>query len=260
MEETMEQEHHSDRRAEDRRGPADDGREHRRHRRRSRKERVLHTRVSDALADDIRRMADDLRVPASNLVRNVLEEVFAVVETVSDDVGGLFEDLLDEAEATRDRIRDQRSRGRGRRRRHGRGHTRESAEETARDRELWRAAREEADEAEFRIRPTPTEAHPTSPPPLPVDWHIAEDGRSVGPFRADELAAAIRAGRVRRDTPVWCAGMSDWLAADHVAALEPLFSPPPPPAASAASPEESHGAPASDPATGSGATSHPDRS
>jgi len=66
---------------------------------------VIHTRVSDELADDIRRLAEDLRVPASNLVRNVLEEVFTVVETVSEDVGELFEDVIDEAEGARDRIR-----------------------------------------------------------------------------------------------------------------------------------------------------------
>lgn len=73
--------------------------------RHGRKERVLHTRISEQLSDDIRRLAEDLRVPTSNLVRNVLEEVFAVVETVSQDVGGLFEEVLDEAEAARSRIR-----------------------------------------------------------------------------------------------------------------------------------------------------------
>jgi hypothetical protein len=72
---------------------------------RARKERVLHTRISEQLSDDIRRLAEDLRVPTSNLVRNVLEEVFAVVESVSDDVGDLFEDVLEEAEFARDRIR-----------------------------------------------------------------------------------------------------------------------------------------------------------
>jgi len=88
------------------------------HRRRhARKERVLHTRISEQLSDDIRRLADDLRVPTSNLVRNVLEEVFTVVENVTDDVGELFEDVLEEADATRDRIR-RRRRGNARRRRH----------------------------------------------------------------------------------------------------------------------------------------------
>lgn len=77
---------------------------------------MLHTRISEQLADDIRRLADDLRVPASNLVRNVLEEVFTMVESVSEDVGELFDDVLDEAEEARERVRRRSAR---RRRRHG---------------------------------------------------------------------------------------------------------------------------------------------
>jgi hypothetical protein len=84
------------------------------HRRGHRKERVLHTRISEPLAEDIRRMADDLRVPVSNLVRNVLEEAFAVVETVSENVGDLIEDVVDEAERTRERILRHSERGRRR--------------------------------------------------------------------------------------------------------------------------------------------------
>lgn len=86
-------------------------------RRRPRKERVLHTRISEDLAEDIRRMADELRVPVSNIVRNVLEEAFSVVETVTGNVGDLIEDVVDEAEAARDRLRE---RQRQRRRRQGR--------------------------------------------------------------------------------------------------------------------------------------------
>jgi len=86
-----------------------------RHHRRDRKERVLHTRISEQLSEDIRRLAEDLRVPTSNLVRNVLEEVFTVVENVSEDVGELFEDVIEEAEAARERIRR-------RHHHHGRGH------------------------------------------------------------------------------------------------------------------------------------------
>ncbi|HEY8156018.1 MAG TPA: hypothetical protein VII72_17950 [Myxococcota bacterium] len=71
--------------------------------RRERKERVLHTRISQQLAEDIGRMAEDLRVPVSNLVRNVLEEVFSVVETVTDNVGELIEDVMDEAGRARRR-------------------------------------------------------------------------------------------------------------------------------------------------------------
>lgn len=50
-------------------------------------------------------MADDLRVPVSNLVRTVLEDAFSVVEKMTDNVGDLLEDVVDEAEAARDRIR-----------------------------------------------------------------------------------------------------------------------------------------------------------
>jgi hypothetical protein len=71
--------------------------------RRERKQHVLHTRISQQLAEDIGRMADDLRVPVSNLVRNVLEEVFSVVETVTDNVGELLEDVMEEAERARER-------------------------------------------------------------------------------------------------------------------------------------------------------------
>jgi hypothetical protein len=60
-----------------------------------RKEKVLHTRVSEPLDDAIRRAAEELRVPVSNLVRNVLEDVFDVVEKVTGNVGDLIDDLGD---------------------------------------------------------------------------------------------------------------------------------------------------------------------
>ncbi len=60
-----------------------------------RMERVLHTRVSEDLDEAIRRAADELRVPVSNLVRNVLEDVFDAVEKVTDNVGDFLGDLGD---------------------------------------------------------------------------------------------------------------------------------------------------------------------
>jgi hypothetical protein len=95
----------------------------RRRQRGHRKERVLHTRISEPLAEEIRRMAEDLRLPVSNLVRNVLEEAFSVVEAVTDNVGDLIDDVADEAERARGRIRSRRQRGRHphRRHRHARG-------------------------------------------------------------------------------------------------------------------------------------------
>ena len=196
-------------------------------RRRARKARVLHTRISDSLAEDIRRIADDLRVPTSNLVRNVLEEVFDVVESVSDDVGGLFEEVLDEAEAARQRIASARSRARGRRPRDV---------ERARDRSAWEAARAEVEQAE----------RAGSAPPPPIEWHVVEAGRAVGPLRRKELAEAARAGRLQRETLVWSAGMPDWLPAGDVDAFAELFAPPPVPGD-----EGPQGADAAEPANGS---------
>ena len=177
--------------------------------RRSRKERVLHTRVSENLVEDIRRIAEDLRVPASNLVRNVLEEVFDVVESVSDDVGDLFEELLDEAEGARERIVRARSRSRRRANRRSEG-----TEDAA-----WTAATSELAEAE-RAADQPSKW---------TEWHFVENGSSAGPLSGGEFLMAVREGRVCRDTLVWCAGMKDWKPADEVSALVDLLGPPPVP-------------------------------
>src|SRR5262245_51667348 len=67
-------------------------------RRRHRKERVLHTRVSDELDEALQDAARRLRVPVSNLVRNVLEDVFDVVEAVTENMGELVEDVVEEAQ------------------------------------------------------------------------------------------------------------------------------------------------------------------
>jgi membrane protease subunit (stomatin/prohibitin family) len=64
-----------------------------------------------------------------------------------------------------------------------------------------------------------------APPPLP-GWHVAEQGRSVGPLDFAALAAEIAAGRVSRETLVWTAGMAAWEPASKVAALQALFPPP----------------------------------
>jgi hypothetical protein len=81
---------------------------------RERKERILHTRISEQLAEDIRAIAEDLRVPVSNLVRNVLEEAFSAVERVTGSVGELLDDVLEEAELASERLRRYRGRARER--------------------------------------------------------------------------------------------------------------------------------------------------
>ncbi len=43
-----------------------------------RKEKVLHTRIPAGLEEQIKRLAERLRVPVSNLVRNMLEDAMAM--------------------------------------------------------------------------------------------------------------------------------------------------------------------------------------
>ncbi len=58
----------------------------------------MHTRISDDLDEALQDAARRLRVPVSNLVRNVLEDVFDVVEAVTENVGGFVEDVVEEAQ------------------------------------------------------------------------------------------------------------------------------------------------------------------
>jgi hypothetical protein len=48
--------------------------------RRVKKERVIHTRVPAALEDELRRFADNLRVPVSNLIRTILEDALVLAD------------------------------------------------------------------------------------------------------------------------------------------------------------------------------------
>jgi hypothetical protein len=66
------------------------------------KDRVLHTRVPESLEDAIKVKARRLRIPVSNLVRNVLEQTFQLVEDV---VGDGFE-IADAARRGAERLRE----------------------------------------------------------------------------------------------------------------------------------------------------------
>lgn len=74
-----------------------------------------------------------------------------------------------------------------------------------------------------------------APPPAPpaVTWHVAEGGRTIGPFTPQQLAEAAGQGRFSPSTMVWRAGMAGWTAAGQVAELATALAstpPPPPPA------------------------------
>jgi hypothetical protein len=63
--------------------------------RHNRKGRVLHTRVPEVLEVELKRLADSLSVPVSNIVRAVLEDALDAAETVEQD---LQRDMRDAAE------------------------------------------------------------------------------------------------------------------------------------------------------------------
>ena len=74
---------------------------------------------------------------------------------------------------------------------------------------------------------------PAAPPPPPVEhvWHIAEAGKTTGPFSKARLARMANDGELTRETYVWTAGQDGWLKAEDVIELAQLFTilPPPPP-------------------------------
>ena len=50
------------------------------------KERVLHTRVPAVLEKELKRFAENLRVPVSNLVRTILEDALEVADVATENV------------------------------------------------------------------------------------------------------------------------------------------------------------------------------
>ena len=53
---------------------------------RTKKERVIHTRVPALLEEELKRFAEDLRVPVSNLIRTILEDALAAADQAGERV------------------------------------------------------------------------------------------------------------------------------------------------------------------------------
>jgi hypothetical protein len=63
-----------------------------------------------------------------------------------------------------------------------------------------------------------------TPPPLPeTAYHVAVDGKAVGPLNIADLSELVREGRLAPDTLVWTKGMESWAEAQTVGALKTLF-------------------------------------
>lgn len=69
------------------------------------KERVLHTRVPAVLERELKRLAESLRVPVSNLVRAVLEDAVAVADQAGSNVEMRLKTFAQSLEQERDKLR-----------------------------------------------------------------------------------------------------------------------------------------------------------
>jgi ATP-dependent Lon protease len=70
-----------------------------------RKERVLHTRVPAVLERELKRLAENLRVPVSNLVRAVLEDAVSVADKAGENVESRLKNFAQGLGSERERIK-----------------------------------------------------------------------------------------------------------------------------------------------------------
>jgi len=176
--------------------PGEEGRQRERSchhgRTRHRKERVLHTRISEQLAEDLRAAAEDLRLPVSNLVRNVLEEAFSAAEQMSEDVGELLEDVIDRAEWASERVRRRRER---RRQRRARARSRFAGAEG----EAPAPPAEHAPSSEEAVGEAPAPRAEPSPATGPVPLHeVFPQVVAWQPVVLNQAARCARSGRALR--------------------------------------------------------------
>lgn len=59
-----------------------------------RKDKIIQTRVNEALGDRLKREAKERRLPVSQLIRNVLEDSFKLVGNVVDNVDAIAQDAI----------------------------------------------------------------------------------------------------------------------------------------------------------------------
>jgi hypothetical protein len=79
----------------------------------------------------------------------------------------------------------------------------------------------------------PAAGMPVMPPPPPnVQYSVAVNGQTTGPFAMAQLVQMVQTGQLTDKSMVWKAGMAAWAAAGTVQELASLFAaqmPPPPP-------------------------------
>nr|CAX84118.1 conserved uncharacterized protein [uncultured bacterium] len=78
----------------------------------------------------------------------------------------------------------------------------------------------------------PTPAAPPPPAAENAQYHLVIQGQQQGPYDLTGVRQWIAAGQLRADSLIWKNGLPQWVAADRLPELAPLFgaaSPPPPP-------------------------------
>jgi hypothetical protein len=71
----------------------------------AKKERVLHTRVPAVLERELKRFADNLRVPVSNLVRTILEDALSVADAATENVEDRLRRAAEHLEKEREKLK-----------------------------------------------------------------------------------------------------------------------------------------------------------
>lgn len=52
--------------------------------------------------------------------------------------------------------------------------------------------------------------------PVPTkEWYIAQDGKSHGPYKENEIISKLNNNEISKDTFVWCVGMHAWKKAEE---------------------------------------------
>lgn len=72
---------------------------------RAKKERVLHTRVPAVLESELKRLATNLKMPVSNLVRAILEDALDAVDAVGQRAEGELHGIAERLRVQRDALR-----------------------------------------------------------------------------------------------------------------------------------------------------------
>src|SRR5262249_37215667 len=71
----------------------------------ARKERVLHTRVPAVLERELKRFAENLRIPVSNLVRAILEDAVSVADAATESVETRLKRAAQQLGSERERLK-----------------------------------------------------------------------------------------------------------------------------------------------------------